>query len=259
MKLVVTDLDGTLLNENSAVSEVTRKTVQKLIDSGVKFAIATGRGLNSTKKIKDVIGHDIYLICNNGATIYDTNEKKIFELAMNKSEVETVITYFREKNLIYNGMYDDNIFTDEGTEESVKTIEKGFNIVKVKDLDEFPIMTKILVKNDPQVIVDLQKDMLKKFSSFLDITISSPICLDVVHKNCTKGEGVKVISKRLNISPNEIMVFGDGGNDFEMLKVAGHPVIMENGLPILKEKIKNVAPNNTEDGVAKYLKMYFNL
>lgn len=257
MRLIITDLDGTLLNEKSMVSDRTKNTIQKLLKQGVNFAIATGRGIISAKKYKDVIGSDIYLICNNGATIYNTNEEKIYEKVLSQKEVEIVVKYFREKNIIYNGVYEGKIFTDDGAKDSIKTIETGFQHIGMTTLDEFPVMTKILVKDKTETIIELMNDMKEKFSDFLDITMSSPICLDIVHKECNKGNGVKLISKLLDIPTDEIMVFGDGGNDLGMLEIVGHPVVMENGLDSLKEKIKNIAPSNKEDGVAQYLEKFF--
>ena len=259
MRLVVSDLDGTLLNQKSEISDETREIVRKLIENGVDFAIATGRSIGSARVFKERIGHDIYLICNNGANIYDKNEEVIFERIMESDIVEKLIKYFREKNVTYNGFYKKDLFTDEGTEEAVLTIEKGFNLVRLKEAVEFPVMTKMIVKDDPEVIVKLRDDMKEIFSDIVDITISQPRCLDIVHKECSKGKGIKMISQKLNIPLDEIMAFGDGENDFDMMQAVGHPVVMENGLETLKAKIKNKAPKNIDNGVAEYLKKYFNI
>lgn len=258
MKLVVSDLDGTLLNQNSQLSDETILAIRKLIENGVDFAIATGRGISSVRTFKEKIGHDIYLICNNGANIFNKDEEIIFERIMDSDIIEKLIKYFREKKVTYNGFYQKNLFTDEGVEESILTIETGFNLVALKDAKEFPFMTKIIVKDDPEVIRQLRDDMKEKFSDIVDITISQPRCLDIVDKDCSKGKGIKLISEKLNIPLNSIMAFGDGENDFDMLQAVGHPVVMENGLDSLKEKIENIAPKNIENGVAKYLEKYFN-
>lgn len=259
MKLVVSDLDGTLLNENSVISAETRETIHKLIESGVNFAIATGRGLKSTKIFRDMIGVNVYLICNNGANIYDKEENLIYENYISSNEVKKVLTYFREKHVNYNGFFNDELFVEDGRDESVITIEKGFETIGLEGKKYYPKMTKILIKDEHEKILKLKEDMIKKFSNFLDITMSSPVHLDIVQKDCTKGKGVKLISKKLNIPLSEVMVFGDGENDFDMMRIAGHPVIMENGLSSLQNKVENKAPKNSEDGVAKYLKKYFNL
>lgn len=259
MKLVVSDLDGTLLNQNSRISEETRNAVQKLSQKGVDFAIATGRGIGSIKEFKKILGQDVYAICNNGANIYDKNENLIFERVMDENLVKKIIMFFRENNVSYNGFRHGDIFTDEGTKESIVTLETGYNLVQLKNAVKFPEMTKIIVKNDPEYIKSLCEKMREKFSDVVDITISQPRCLDIVHKDCSKGKGIKMISQKLNIPLTEIMAFGDGENDFDMLQAVGHPVVMENGLDILKAQIKNKAPKNTENGVALYLEKYFNL
>lgn len=259
MKLVVSDLDGTLLNQNSQISDETHEAINKLIKNGVDFAIATGRSISSVRAFKEKLGVDIYLICNNGANIYDKNEETIFEKEMNSDVVEQLIKYFRDKRVIYNGFYRKDLFTDEGVEESVLTVETGFNLVRLKEAETFPVMTKMIVKDDPEIIRGLRDEMKEKFSHLVDITISQPRCLDIVEKSCSKGKGIKLISEKLNIPLENIMAFGDGENDYDMLKTVGHPVVMENGLDSLKEKIKNRAPKNVENGVAKYLEKYFNL
>lgn len=259
MKLVVSDLDGTLLNEHSQISDETREAIKKLTEKGVDFAIATGRGIGSVKAFKERLGLNIYLICNNGANIYDKNENTIFEKCMQEETVEKIIKFFRNKGVSYNGFYKKNLFTDTGDENSILTIEKGFNIIQLKDAVNFPIMTKMIVKDEPHVIRELKDEMKKEFSQLVDITISQPRCLDIVHKDCSKGKGIKLISEKLSIPLENIMAFGDGENDFDMLQAVGHPVIMENGLEVLKNKIKNRAPKNTENGVAKYLEKYFSL
>lgn len=259
MKLVISDLDGTLLNQNSQISDETRDAVRKLAEKGVDFAIATGRGLGSIKTFKERLGINLYAVCNNGANIYDKEENLIFEKVMDEELVEKIITYFRKRNISYNGFYKGDIFTDEGTKESIVTLETGFNLVQLRDCKKFPVMTKIIVKDNPEIIRALYDDMKEIFSDITDITISQPRCLDIVHKECSKGKGVKLISEKLNIPLDKIMAFGDGENDFDMLQVVGHPVVMENGLDSMKEKIKNKAPKNTENGVAQYLERFFNL
>lgn len=255
MKLVITDLDGTLLNDESLISEETKRTIQNLINSGVNFAIATGRGLKSTKVFRDIIGHNIFLICNNGANIYDKDENLIYEKYISEVHIKKIITYLKEKGIAYNGFYNDCLFLEDG----IITKEKNFNTITLKDKNLYPKMTKILIKDKPETIIKLQKDMIKKFSDYLDITISSETTLDLVHKDCSKGNAIKLISKKLNIPFSEIMAFGDGGNDFDMLNIVGHAVIMENALTSLKKTFEHKTLKNTENGVAEYLKNYFNL
>ena len=259
MKLIVSDLDGTLLNEHSQISDKTREVIRKLNEKGVDFAIATGRSIGSARVFKQTLGLDIYLICNNGANIYNKNEDTIFEKVMDEDLVKKIIGFFRENNISYNGFYQRNAYTEEGTPESVVTIEKGFNIVELRNSESFPVMSKIIVKDNPEIIRALAEKMKTLFADTVDITISQPRCLDIVHKDCSKGKGIKIIAEKMNIPLENIMAFGDGENDFDMLQTVGHPVVMENGLQSMKEKICNIAPKNTDNGVAEYLEKFFNL
>ena len=259
MKLVVSDLDGTLLNQDSQISDETREAIRKLNKIGVDFAIATGRSIGSARVFKERLGLNIYLICNNGANIYNKNEEPIFERIMDEDIVKRILTFFRTNNISYNGFYGKNAYTEEGTPESVVTIEKGFNIIELGNTNNFPIMTKMIVKDDPEIIRALAEKMKEQFSDIVDITISQPRCLDIVHKDCSKGKGIKLISEKMNIPLEKVMAFGDGENDFDMLQTVGHPVVMENGLDTLKAKISNIAPKNIENGVAQYLENFFNL
>ena len=78
-KAVISDLDGTLLNEKGKVSDFTRETVKELIDKGIKFYIATGRNYGLVKAVMDELGITIPLISANGARINDENGKVVFE------------------------------------------------------------------------------------------------------------------------------------------------------------------------------------
>ena len=84
MKIIVSDLDGTLLDENSKITDYTRETIKKLNRLGVEIIIATGRGEASAIRFKNQLGIDTYIICNNGANIYDKDENMIFEKVISK-------------------------------------------------------------------------------------------------------------------------------------------------------------------------------
>lgn len=79
MKFVVSDLDGTLLQPDHKVSDYSIDIIKKLVDKNINFVIATGRGKQGVQDILNQLNLDIYLICNNGANIYDKKGKLIFE------------------------------------------------------------------------------------------------------------------------------------------------------------------------------------
>ncbi|MFK4785004.1 Cof-type HAD-IIB family hydrolase [Fusobacterium sp. MFO224] len=259
MKLIVSDLDGTLLNDEKKISEETKLILKKLRLKGIEFAFASGRGIGSITPYRDFLNIDTYFICNNGASIYNKSEKLIYENPIDEKIVKKIITFFRKKNINYNGFYKDKLFIDSLTENKVVTLESQYNIVELKNQKKFPKMIKLIIKGNEKDIISLKNEMTNLFSKFLDITISHPTCLDIVSVNATKGNGIKFLSEKLNISIYDIIAFGDAGNDLDMLQTVGHPVIMKNSSFELKNYIKNQTLSNIEDGVAHYLKEYFSL
>lgn len=259
MKLIVSDLDGTLLNEKRVISKETKKILNELYLKGIDFAFASGRGIESVIPFRNFLGINAYFICNNGASIYDENENLIYESPINEKNVEKLIYYFREKNINFNGFYKNELFIDNFNKNKIVTLETQYNIIELEKRKRFPKMIKLIVRGSESSIISLKKEMINLFSEFLDITISHPTCLDIVSIHATKGNGIRLLSEKLNISTCDIIAFGDGGNDLDMLKTVGHPVIMENSTSELKTSIKNQTLSNIEDGVAYYLKKYFSL
>lgn len=259
MKLIVCDLDGTLLNNKKEISK-NAKTILKRLDSmGISFAFASGRDINSILPFRNFLDLNSYFICNNGATVYDQEKNLIYKTFIDKKNVEKIIKYLRKKEVNFNGFFDGQIFVDNLEKNKIVTIEKADNIFELEKEASFPHMIKIIVKEEKSTIKFLKKDMIALFSDFLDITISHPNCLDIVSIHATKGKALKLLSDTIDIPLSEVIAFGDGGNDLDMLKIVGHPVIMENSSEKIKCQIENKALSNDEDGVAVYLKKFFSL
>ncbi|MGF6907705.1 Cof-type HAD-IIB family hydrolase [Fusobacterium sp. PH5-44] len=261
IKLVVCDLDGTLLGSDSLLSEYSINTIHKLIHHDINFAIASGRSKTSVSNIVNQLAISIYTICNNGANIYDKKWTLLHSLPMKGEIIKKVVNFLSKRNINFNGFDENNIYINSKNSQSIVSLErKFFQVIALDEIECYPQMMKLLAKDEPDVISKIKNEIIKEdFSKELDITISQPFCLDVVHKNATKGFGVQLLADKLNISTKEIMAFGDADNDLHMLEIVGHPVVMENGLPNLKEKFSNIAPSNSNNGVALYLEKYFNL
>ncbi len=258
MKLVVSDLDGTLLNMESQITTYTKTTVKKLVSSGIEFAIATGRGRASAVKLKKDIGLDIYLICNNGANIYDKEERSIFEKIIDKKTSQEIIKLLKERKVAYNGFIDDNFYRDEYDKNDYsKRVDFMEHILF--NIEDCPALHKIIIVENSDAILKINEELREKFSDVVEITISDPECIDIVPKECSKGNALKIIAQEMGIDMNRIMAFGDGENDLDMLRKVGHPVVMENAQEVVKKEINNTAPKNIENGVALYLEKFFNL
>lgn len=260
MKFVVSDLDGTLLHSHNIVTEYTIKTIDKLIKSGVNFAIATGRGKQGVQGILKQLGVTPYLICNNGANIYTPDGKCILDKRIPKEIVTEILKEIRRNNFFYSAFQNEFYFHSKDEPVEDFTSRPLFTEVEVINEEEVPDLNKIIVTDDnPELLVKLLKILKEKFSHQVEVMLSQPTCLDIAPKNCSKGTGIENLAKIFNLTVDDFMAFGDGENDLDMLKTVGHPVIMENSQEILKEIFSTTTLSNKEDGVAKYLENFFKL
>lgn len=257
MKLVVSDLDGTLLLKYDSVGDYTIKTIRKLIDSGVEFAVATGRGRQGVDFLIEKLQRNIYVICNNGASIYDKNGNCIYEKMISKDIAIEILKAIRSEGVYYNAFDRENFYFNKTDPRDFTGRRKSFKRVPLESEEEIPNLSKIIITDKEEIVSKMSDIMRKKYSDKIEVTISDPICVDLVPKDCSKGNGIKKIGEILGIETCEVMAFGDGENDLDMLRTVGHPVAMENSQEILKKEIKNIARPNVEEGVAKYIEEYF--
>lgn len=259
MKFVVSDLDGTLLQPDHLVSDYTIKAIKKLIDKNVDFVIATGRGKQGVQHILNQLKMDIYLICNNGANIYDKNGNTIFEGIIPPDISSAILKTIKENNLFYSAFREEIFYRDKDDKEQY-TSRELFSETVIDDLNNCPDLNKIIVTNDnPEVIIKINDILREKYDSLVEITISQPTCMDISPKGCTKGTALKHIAELFKVTTKDFMAFGDGENDLDMLRTAGHPVIVANAQEIVKKEFSTVTESNIDNGVAKYIKRYFNL
>ena len=259
MKFVVSDLDGTLLQPNHLVSDYTIKAIKKLIDKNVDFVIATGRGKQGVQHILNQLKMDVYLICNNGANIYNKEGKIIFEGIIPPEISSNILKTIKENDLFYSAFREEIFYRDKDDKASYSS-RKLFKEQVIQNLDNCPDLNKIIVTNDnPEVIIKINDILREKYDSLVEITISQPTCMDISPKGCTKGTALKQLAQIFKVTTQDFMAFGDGENDLEMLRAVGHPVIVANAQDIVKKEFSTMTESNIDNGVAKYLERYFDL
>lgn len=255
MKFVVSDLDGTLLNSKSQVSDYTIKVINDLYNKGIPFAIATGRAYCSTKDIKDSIGIPMFMICNNGANIYDKDENLIYNSMIDENTVKEVVKILQEFKVDYRVFNDTHYYYPSYGVLDAKRCEYVGEM-----LDDYNLYGEgdkiIMVEEDRELYQKVKDIVVEKFSSVLEIASSSQTCLDFNAKNCSKMAALKYILEHYDINPEEVVAFGDSENDYRMLSFVGHPVAMKD--TYMSTKIENISDyKNDEDGVARYLEKIF--
>lgn len=255
IKLIVTDMDGTFLDDKKRFSDEFWYIYEELKKKNIKFVVASGRQYFNLKKIFKKIENELTFIAENGSIVID-GKKEVYSRIL---ERELVLKYLEigrkipSCNLVLCGKksaYIENM-DDEFLEEVKKYYEK---IEIVKDLTE--------VKNDEIIKIafcDLggtEKNVYPHLKNEKDsqIVVSGEIWLDVSHLESNKGIALENLQKKLNITEDETMAFGDYLNDYEMLKKAKYSYAMENAHHEIKKICKNIAKNNNESGVIVAIK-----
>ncbi|MEP0355972.1 Cof-type HAD-IIB family hydrolase [Paraglaciecola sp.] len=273
MQLIFFDLDGTLLNDASEISEFTRETLILLGEKDIAYTVATGRTMLSAQRI--IEGHNFTLphIFNNGVTIWDPSSQKVtLENLLNKDEVSTVIevalthgiTPFinvidnRHKHFIFHTQ------TRHAVEKEL--IEKYFAASKATllPLDTLPKASQVTNISMIGASEGIKK-MWQYFNSHSSlIAYSGPALegnkywwMDVHHKEANKGSAVTNLKNKLGVS--KVICFGDGDNDLSMFALADECYAPENAKPEVKESAHAVIGHNHKDGIAHFLRERFSL
>ena len=262
-KLVVCDMDGTLLTSNHRISDYTADIIKKIEDNGIKFMIATGRPYLDARYYRDSLELKSYLITSNGARAHDEDNNPIVVENIPKELVKRLLNYKVGKDIHRNIYLDDDWIIEyeiDGLVEFHKESGYGFNI---DDLSKYQNqeVAKVFFLGENKKIEELEKKMKKDFKDELSITVSSPFCLEFMKKGVNKAETLKKVLKILDIKPEEVIAFGDSMNDYEMLSLVGKPFIMGNANKRLIEALPNVEVigNNNEDGIGEKLQEIFNV
>ena len=257
MKLIISDLDGTLLNEKRTVGEETIQGVQSLLQKGYPFVIATGRGFTSTNTIRETLGVDIYLICNNGATIYSPSRELIFENYIPAATVKKITACLEKHKVDYRGFYQDFYFMPKYGEKDERRYE--YKAVILEKEEDYQDLEKVLVVYpDTDLLRNIQAELQEALGEELTITLSSAECLDINSKNCSKAHGIETVANYLGFSLEDAIAFGDSENDFTMLASVGKPVSMKGSYAARKNNYEVTEFSNDENGVIRHLKKYIN-
>lgn len=259
-KMIVTDLDGTLLNKSKNVSEKSKKYLKELKDKGYIICVDTGRTLGRASYALERIDYVNYIIGNNGTYIYDVcNDKCLYESTINAKDIkELFIKYFDEYEDFEINCYENILSYCYRTRNAEPYVEKIDNKDDYFDKINEVYNVTISFKNKSLVNVFLEdlKNNYKDIGSFImQDSFSNKKWITLINQNDNKYNGLCILKDKIGINNNDIIAFGDGLNDVVMIENVGFGVAMKNALEEVKNKAKDVTlDDNNNDGVVNYLK-----
>lgn len=251
--VIITDLDGTLLNSNKNVSKENIEAINYFIENGGDFSVATGRVIEATEEYLTDIKINLPIIVYNGGIIYDYNNKKILtEKYLNKKEKCVTKEILRDFDNIGIEIYANRklyVLKDSG--HSKRSATEMLDIIyDVKDdlfLDDW---NKVLIVGERDVIDNIEKNFYDKYK--LKGTRSGRTSFEILPENESKGQALKNIIKMFDLNSKRVICIGDNMNDLELLKEAAFSFCPENGSEELKKYANYIAPSN-EEHVIKHI------
>lgn len=269
IKLIASDLDGTLLTDNKEISAYTRETLLYAIKNGCQFIPATGRAFSSVpEQVKTFPGVE-YVITSNGAAVYSTVEQKsVYHCGMDKESVEAVLCLDRIKGMSMEVFIDGIPYAQEDYMKdpaSFGATPFGVGYIKrtrksVADIYAFAWKNRDRLDSisfsskAPEIKECIKKQLCKVKNIY--VTSSVPHLVEIGHINAGKGNTLKWIMDELGISSEEIMAFGDADNDIPMLQLVRYGIAMANGSDDCKKAAYYITETNEEDGVAKAVRKF---
>lgn len=264
MKMLVFDLDGTLLGENRLISDNTKNYLISLKEKGIKIVIATGRVRKSAEFVtKGGEFADIF-ICDTGSLIYDNREKKELKCEhLTKDFASYILDLYDKESIHYIDICDHDYI-----HKLTHTPEDYFCIKNYQDKNELLNNIKDILHigidfyndYDALKLVDELKAHFKDVNPILmQDSFGEHKWVEITPKMVNKPTSIAWVEEYLGIDNADVMAFGDGLNDIDMLSFVGVGVAMNNALDEVKVSAKLVTNKpNTEDGIVDFLREYLN-
>ncbi|HWR12188.1 MAG TPA: HAD family hydrolase [Rectinemataceae bacterium] len=260
-RYIALDMDGTILDKNYALSPAVRDTLIACRELGKKVIISTGRVFASANKHLAALGGADGFVCSNGADVYDNAGVLISQTHMDDALSRMFVALARANDSHFHAFIGDSWYYEREKAYTQFYIKRSGLEGNQVNFDNFERLgfTKCMFLDDHEKLETLRERIEKELAGRAQLMYSAPFMLEVVVNGVSKSSGLRSCVGHWGGSLDEVIAFGDAGNDEDMLLAAGFGVAMGNASDELKAKVDAVAPSVDEDGVAVFLKSFFDL
>lgn len=261
-KVIVSDYDGTLVNDKKEITPKTLKAIEEFIVGGGTFVVCTGRMTTGIDHYLKKYNLKCLLATYNGGELTDLSSGKTLYSYPIPTEISYRLFKKFEELGIYGHCYDKGTFVSLASDTRIEYYQKmqGTTPIIVDKISDYIIKNnvlsvKLLAFDDKE---KLDANFLEIKNSFpeLEVIRSNDEQIDINLKGVSKGNSLNFIAKELGVEVSEILAVGDAGNDLPMLKVAGFSVAMGNASEDIKKVCDAVTIDNNSDGIAYLIEKY---
>ena len=258
-KLIVLDVDGTMLNSNREISKRTVQTLRKVQQMGIRVALASGRptyGILPLARDIDLGVYEGYIISYNGAQVMEAKTGQI----LFERRIDPQMVPYLEKKALKMGFtmayYDGNEVVSTDIQNPHVADEAAMNGMTLRQedhlslsMDDWPAEL-MLVSDDEQALTSLEEHMQRHLNGVMDTIHSNPYYLEVVGYQVGKSYAMSALVQKMGIHMSEVLAIGDGEADINMLQMAGTGVAMANATEGVRRCADFTTLSNDEDGAA---------
>ncbi len=259
-RMIVVDLDGTLLNKEKQYDFLTTEYLKKLKEEGYIIVIATGRILPSALKVTDNAYFANFIIASSGTLIYEVESHKVLRKSTLNDHILKLIgklsTSFKQVDF-----FSEKILYSIGAQTASTFYEQRIPAKQIASLTD---ITQIALYLHQDKWIESYKQILSKYMPDVSIRTMQDSkktyrWLFITNQNQNKYTMIKILAEKNNIELTDIIAFGDGLNDLEMLSKLPVSVAMGNALEEVKKVAKYQTTSNEEHGILKFLENYLKM
>lgn len=286
IKAIICDMDGTLLNNASQLSEKTIKMMKQFQAKGIRLILASGRNYLSMVPFARELAmdqYDGYLVEINGLAIMSMKSmERLKQQEISLEAIQTMMDEAKIADVEMMAVLDDTIYSyvPENCKEMKKVFkaENGItddvwtasvfhfvhdqrknypHIINVETKADFKeSCNKLTFAHEEEILTPFYLNLCEKYQDRFEINRTSYRWMEVMPKNVSKANALMKILDQLGICDDEVLVFGDGENDLPMLERFKYSIAMDNAMDSIKVVVYDTCKSNEEDGVVDYVEKY---
>lgn len=259
IKLIATDLDGTFYHKDLTYDKKRfMRLYERMKEKGIHFVVASGNQYYQLISFFEEIKHEITFVSENGAYIVDQG-KELFSVSIQKDVYDHILDVLKQHPSVLNivcgkrSAYVLDTITDEEYDIFVNYFPVMKKIKSYDEIDDQILKFALVASKDFDTVLQQLKDAV---DDSISVVSSGHDCIDLIVKGIHKGHALEILMDQWSISPQEVLAFGDAGNDEEMLQLAKYGYVMENGTKEMLDKFPLHAPHHEQDGVLEIIERY---
>lgn len=263
IRLIVSDMDGTLLDDNKNMDPHMIQIISQLEQQGIAFTLASGRNIHIMKSFAEQLHLTFPIIANNGANVY-LNGTCLYEKCMDSQDLQTALNIVKEKQLSFLAYTNDTVYVYEVVDDpSLQTFLKRLinktKIVYIQNVDEIKqaSILKVVIPSSNEKKMGLVLQEIHQCVHTLYGMQSENHIYTLSHIEVNKGNAIMYLCDKYKIKKEEILVFGDSFNDISMFNIAYIKVAMKNANKELQAIATHQTNTNNEFGVSQFIKKHF--